>query len=72
MLLITGLLGIIVTGDMFNLFVLLEVASLTGYALVAIGTGQATFASFRYLIIGTIGARFYLIGIGYLYIVTGS
>ncbi|MGD2185592.1 MAG: monovalent cation/H+ antiporter subunit D family protein [Desulfobacterales bacterium] len=72
LLLNTGILGIIVTGDLFNLFVLLEVASLTGYSLVAIGKGRASFASIRYLIIGTIGASFYLIGIGYLYIMTGS
>ena len=72
LLLITGLLGIIVTGDMFNLFVLLEVASLTAYSLIAIGKGRATIASFRYLIIGPIGASFYLIGLGYLYIMTGS
>ncbi len=72
LLLITGLLGIIVTADLFNLFVLLEVASLSGYALVAIGRGKAPFASLRYLIIGTIGASFYLIGVGYLYIATGS
>ena len=71
-LLTTGLLGICITGDLFNLFVLLEVASLSGYALVAIGKGQATVASFRYLIIGTIGASFYLLGVGYLYISTGS
>ena len=72
LLLITGLLGIIVTGDMFNVFVLLEVVSLTGYALIAIGRGRATMASFRYLILGTIGAVFYLIGVGYLYLATGS
>jgi multicomponent Na+:H+ antiporter subunit D len=72
LLLVTGLLGIIVTGDMFNLFVLLEVASLTGYALVGMGRGHALLAGFRYLIIGTIGASFYLIGTGYLYAVTGS
>jgi len=72
LLLITGLFGIIVTGDMFNLFVLLEVASLSSYSLIAIGKGRATIASFRYLIIGTIGASFYLIGLGYLYIMTGS
>jgi multicomponent Na+:H+ antiporter subunit D len=72
LLLITGLLGIILTGDMFNLFVLIEVASLTSYSLIAIGKGRATLASFRYLIIGTIGAIFYLIGVGYLYIMTGS
>ncbi|MDJ0781852.1 MAG: monovalent cation/H+ antiporter subunit D family protein [Desulfosarcinaceae bacterium] len=72
LLLTTGMLGILITGDVFNLFVLLEVASLSGYALVGIGRGQALLASFRYLIIGTIGASFYLIGIGYLYAVTGS
>jgi len=72
LLLITGLIGILVTGDMFNLFVLLEVASLTSYALIAIGKGRAPLASFRYLIIGTMGASFYLIGLGYLYIMTGS
>lgn len=72
LLLITGLLGILMTGDLFNLFVLLEVASLSGYALVAIGKGRAAVASFRYLIIGTIGASFYLLGVGYLYLKTGS
>jgi multicomponent Na+:H+ antiporter subunit D len=72
LLLITGIQGIILTGDLFNLFVLLEVASLTGYSLVAIGTDRAGFASFRYLVIGTIGASFYLLAVGYLYIMTGS
>jgi multicomponent Na+:H+ antiporter subunit D len=72
LLLNTGILGIIVTGDLFNLFVLLEVTSLSAYTLVAVGKGRAKFASLRYLIIGTIGASFYLIGIGYLYIMTGS
>ncbi len=72
LLLVTGLIGIIVTGDVFNLFVLLEVVSLTSYALVGIGSRHALFASFRYLIIGTIGASFYLIGVGYLYAMTGT
>ncbi len=72
LLLITGLLGIIVTGDLFNLFVLLEVASLSCYSLVAVGDKRATVAGFRYLIIGTIGACFYLLGVGYLYIATGT
>ncbi len=72
LLLITGLLGITITGDMFNLFVLLEVASLSGYALIAMGQKDATFVSFRYLVMGTIGACWYLLGVGYLYIATGS
>lgn len=72
LLLVTGLLGIIVTGDLFNLFVLIEVTSLTGYALVAVGDKRATVTGFRYLIIGTIGACFYLLGVGYLYIAAGT
>jgi len=72
LLLFTGLLGIILTGDMFNLYVFLEVASLSAYALIALGEKDALYASFRYLIIGTVGASWYLLGVGYLYIVTGS
>jgi len=71
-LMITGLLGICITGDMFNLFVLLEVTSLSGYALISMGEKKAVYASFRYVIIGTVGACFYLLGVGYLYIATGS
>jgi len=71
-LMVTGLLGICITGDLFNLFVMLEVASLAGYALIAIGSRGALFASFRYLIMGTLGACFYLLGAGHLYLATGS
>ena len=71
-LLIVGLLGICATGDLFNLFVMLEVASLSGYALISMGEKRAVYASFRYIVIGTIGASFYLLGVGYLYIMTGS
>ncbi len=72
LLLVTGLLGIVVTGDVFNLYVFLEITSLAGYALIAIGEDRALIASFNYVIMGTIGACFYLLGVGYLYIVTGS
>jgi multicomponent Na+:H+ antiporter subunit D len=72
LLLVTALLGIAVTGDVFNLYVFLEIASLAGYALIAVGKDRAPVASFRYIVMGTIGACFYLIGLGYLYIVTGS
>jgi len=72
LLLVTGLLGIVITGDMFNLYVFLEIASLAGYALIALGEDRAPLASFEYVIIGTVGACFYLLGVGYLYIVTGS
>ncbi len=69
---VTGFLGIVATGDMFNLYVFLEIASLAGYALISIGEDGAPFASFNYLIFGTVGACFYLLGVGYLYITTGS
>lgn len=71
-LMITGLLGIVATGDLFNLFVFLEIASLSAYGLIACGSRDAPFATFRYIIMGTIGASCYLLGVGYLYISTGS
>jgi multicomponent Na+:H+ antiporter subunit D len=71
-LMVTGLLGIVVTGDAFNLYVLLEIASLTGYGLLAMGEDRAPLATLNYVYMGTIGACFYLLGVGYLYIVTGS
>jgi len=71
-LMVTGLLGIVVTGDAFNLYVLLEIAALTGYGLLAMGEERAPLAALNYLYMGTIGACFYLLGVGYLYIVTGS
>ncbi len=71
-LLVTGLLGITITGDAFNLYVLLEVAALTAYGLIALRGGRAYMATFNYIIMGTIGAGFYLLGVGYLFIKTGS
>lgn len=75
LLCITGLLGIAITGDAFNLYVLLEISSLTTYILVAMGKQRdrrALTASYRYLILGTVGASFLLVGIGYLFMVTGT
>ncbi len=70
-----GLLGITVTGDAFNVYVLLEISSLTVYALVAMGKDRhrgALTASLRYLILGSVGASFILLGIGYLMMITGT
>ncbi|MCS7203847.1 MAG: monovalent cation/H+ antiporter subunit D family protein [Thermodesulfovibrio sp.] len=72
LLFVTGLLGITITGDIFNLYVFLEIASLAGYALIAIGERRSVLASFNYIIMGTVGACFYLLGVGYIYIITGS
>ena len=67
-----GLVGFVQTGDLFNLYVFLEVIALTGYALIAVGEPQSPFAAFRYVILGTLAASFYLVGLAYLYGLTGS
>lgn len=72
MLMLLGFNGMVLTGDLFNLYVFLEIASLSGYALIAIGDKPAPFAAFRYLIIGTAGGTLYLLGVGFLYTVTGT
>ncbi len=70
---LTGLLGIAVTGDAFNAFVFLEVSSLSTYVLSALGPHRRSLlAAYQYLIMGTIGATLYVIGIGGLYLATGS
>lgn len=72
LLLLAGLAGIVLTGDLFNLFVFLEISSLAAYALVAAGSGAAPIAAFRYLILGSIGGGFYLLGVGFVYFATGT
>lgn len=73
LLCLAGLLGIAVTGDAFNLFVFLEISSLSSYVLISLGRDRrALTAAYRYLIMGTLGATFYVIGIGMLYMMTGS
>jgi len=73
LLCLSGLLGITVTGDAFNVFVFLEISSLSTYTLIAMGQDRrALTASYQYLIMGTIGATFILIGIGLLYMMTGT
>jgi multicomponent Na+:H+ antiporter subunit D len=72
LLLLGGLLGVVMSGDLFHLFVFLEIYAIATYALVALGGPRATLASLRYLIFGTIGSGFYLLGVGFLYFMTGS
>lgn len=72
LLLIAGLVGVVVTGDLFNLFVFLEIYSLASYALITLGGNRAVVASFRYLILGTIAGSFYLLGVGFIYFSTGT
>ena len=70
---LAGLLGMAATGDAFNAFVFLEISSLSTYALIALGRDRrALVAAYQYLIVGTIGATFYVIGVGLLYLSTGT
>lgn len=64
LLMLAGMNGVILTGDIFNLFVFLEIASVASYALVAFGTERHELeAAFKYAVMGTIGSLFILIGI---------
>jgi len=73
LLCISGLMGICITADVFNVFVFLEISSLSAYALIAMGRSpRALTAAYRYLIMGTIGGTFVLLGIGLLYMMTGT
>jgi len=72
LLLVSGLMGMVLTADLFNLFVHMEITALCAYALVATGTHGAARAAFNYLIMGGVGATLYLLGVGFLYAATGS
>lgn len=73
LLMLAGMNGVIVTGDIFNLFVFLEIASVASYALVAFGTEQEELeASFKYMVMGTVGSLFVLLGIALMYSYTST
>ena len=73
MLMLAGMNGVIITGDMFNLFVFLEIAAIASYALVAFGTeSEELEASFKYVIMGSVASSFILLGIALLYSYTSS
>jgi multicomponent Na+:H+ antiporter subunit D len=73
LLCMTGLLGMTVTADAFNVFVFLEISSLSAYSLISMGRSRrALTAAYQYLVMGTLGGTFILLGIGLLYMATGS
>lgn len=73
MLMLAGMNGIIVTGDMFNLFVFLEISAISSYALVAFGIeAEELEASFKYAIMGSVASSFILLGIAILYSYTST
>ncbi len=73
LLALAGLSGVPVAADAFNIFVFMEISSLASYVIIAGGSDRRALpAVFKYLIMGTIGATFYLIGIGLVYLMTGT
>jgi multicomponent Na+:H+ antiporter subunit D len=70
---LAGMNGVVLTGDLFNLYVFLEIASIASYALVGYGVdAEELEASFKYLVLGALASIFILFGIGMIYSVTGS
>ncbi|MEM7283364.1 MAG: proton-conducting transporter membrane subunit, partial [Pseudomonadota bacterium] len=73
LLALAGMAGIVVAADAFNIFVFMEISSLASYVLIAGGPDRRALpATFKYLIMGTVGATFYLIGVGLIYMMTGT
>jgi len=73
LLMLAGMNGVVVSGDIFNLFVFLEIASVASYALVAFGTERHELeAAFKYAVMGTVGSLFILLGIVFLYSYTST
>ncbi len=73
LLALAGLSGIAASADAFNIFVFMEISSLASYIIIAGGPDRRALPSvFKYLIMGTIGATFYLIGVGLIYMMTGT
>ncbi|MDH3668558.1 MAG: monovalent cation/H+ antiporter subunit D family protein [Paracoccaceae bacterium] len=73
LLCLCGLLGMAITGDAFNIFVFMEVSSLSMYGLIAMGRDRrAMVSAYQYLVLGTLGATFYVIGVGLLFTMTGT
>jgi len=72
-LMVAGMNGVVLAGDIFNLYVFLEVAAIASYALVAFGCeSEELEASIKYLVLGTVGSTFILLGIGIVYNQTGQ
>jgi multicomponent Na+:H+ antiporter subunit D len=73
LLMVAGMNGVVLSGDIFNLFVFLEIASLASYALVGFGCEHEELeAAFKYMVLGSIGSIFILFGVALVYGNTGT
>lgn len=67
---LAGLNGLLLTGDLFNLFVFIEISGIAAYIITS--TNKKPLATFHYLVIGTVGSGLYLLGLILLYSITGT
>ncbi|HRP34635.1 MAG TPA: proton-conducting transporter membrane subunit, partial [Gammaproteobacteria bacterium] len=68
-----AMIGFVVTADLFNLFVFMELVAVSSYALVAVGGGRtAALAAFKYLMAGSVSSALILLCIGVVFALTGS
>jgi len=73
LLMVTGMNGVILSGDLFNLFVFLEIASIASYALVGFGCEHEELeASFKYMVLGSVASLFILFAVALTYGMTGA
>ncbi|MGD2250530.1 MAG: proton-conducting transporter membrane subunit [Candidatus Methanofastidiosia archaeon] len=72
-LMVTGIMGVLVTRDLFNMYVFIEILSISIYILITTGEKKENYlASLKYLILGSLSSAFFLFGVGIIYSVTGS
>jgi len=73
MLMIAGMNGVILTGDFFNMYVFIEIAAVSSYALVAFGTeAEELEASFKYMVLGSVASALILFSVAIIYATTGT
>jgi len=73
MLMIAGMNGVVLSGDLFNIYVFMEVAAVASYALVGFGVeSEEIEASFKYLVLSAVASGFILFGIGIVYSLSGT
>lgn len=73
LLLLAGSFGLVMTKDIFNLFVFFEILCISSYILVAYSQEERSLeAGIKYMILGSIGSAFMLVAIGLSYRVAGS
>jgi multicomponent Na+:H+ antiporter subunit D len=72
LVLLAGLNGLVLSRDLFNLYVFLEVAGLASVGLVALAGKEAGVAALRYLLVSLLGSMLYLLGVALLYAETGA